>query len=301
MPRMTKEITILSGKGGTGKTSVSAAFAMLADAPSVIADCDVDAADMHLLLQPSIRNRNRFFSGNEAVIRHDDCIRCGACLTHCRYEAVKTEAESSENGPVFSIDPIRCEGCGVCVRFCPVHAIDFPERFCGEWFVSDTRCGPMVHAKLGVAAENSGKLVSIVRSKAKDIAEETGAHFVVVDGPPGIGCPVIASMSGVRAVVLVTEPSVSGKHDLERIMRLAKHFGIPSFVIVNKWDICQETADSIEDLARSMGAVPIGRIPYDRDMTAAQMQRQSVIEYAPNGVVTQKLKEIWENLCRSLM
>jgi MinD superfamily P-loop ATPase len=300
MPHMTKEITILSGKGGTGKTSVSAAFSILAPSPSVVADCDVDAADMHLLLQPTVRNRNRFFSGNEAKIRQEDCIGCGACLTHCRYDAVRMEPDRTKGDATFSIDPIRCEGCGVCVRFCPANAIDFPERFCGEWFVSDTRCGPMVHAKLGVASENSGKLVSVVRTKAKEIAEGTDAPFVIVDGPPGIGCPVIASMSGVQAVVLVTEPSVSGRHDVERVMRLARHFGIASFLIVNKWDICPEGADSIEEAGRSLGAVPLGRIGYDPDVTAAQMAGKSAIEHSPNGETAKHLKKIWENLCRKL-
>jgi MinD superfamily P-loop ATPase len=186
-----KELVIISGKGGTGKTSVTASFAVLADRP-VIADCDVDAADLHLVLSPRINEHHEFRSGHEAVIRQNDCNGCGLCLEHCRFDAVKMVRDSAGE-PKYNIDPVSCEGWGVCVRFCPEQAIDFPERLCGEWMISETRCGPMIHARLGVAAENSGKLVSTVRREARRIAEEEDRSLVIVDGPPGIGCPVIAS------------------------------------------------------------------------------------------------------------
>ena len=191
-----KELVVISGKGGTGKTSVVASFAALTK-DAVLADCDVDAADLHLVLTPEVKRREEFWSGHEAVIRQADCIRCGACLAHCRFEAVKMDGQAAGEA-TFTIDPVACEGCGVCVRFCPVKAIDFPERRCGEWYISDTRCGPMVHARLGIAAENSGQLVSLVRREARRIAGEQGKSLILVDGPPGIGCPVIASVTVIR-------------------------------------------------------------------------------------------------------
>lgn len=194
-----EELVVISGKGGTGKTSVTASLAVLAEDP-VIADCDVDAADLHLVLEPHIRESHDFRSGYEAVIRPDDCSGCGICQDLCRFEAVR------RHGEVFIVDPIACEGCGVCVHFCPDEAIDFPESLSGQWFISDTRVGPMVHAKLGVAAENSGKLVSLVRTEAKRVAHEENRKMVIVDGPPGIGCPVIAVITGASQVLVVTEP-----------------------------------------------------------------------------------------------
>jgi len=203
-----KELVIISGKGGTGKTSVTASLAALAKR-SVICDCDVDAADLHLLLNPVVRERHEFESGYEAIIRQEDCTACGVCAELCRFGAVKTTQKN--NGTlVYDIDSIACDGCGVCVRFCPVEAIDFPQRHCGQWFISDTRYGPMVHARLGIAAENSGKLVSTVRREARSIAEKENYKLIIVDGPPGIGCPVIASVTGASQVLVVTEPTVSG-------------------------------------------------------------------------------------------
>ena len=211
-----KELVVISGKGGTGKTSLTAAFAVLAGR-SVIADCDVDASDLHLVLSPRVVERHEFRSGREAVILQSDCIGCGVCRRWCRFDAVNM-GKNDRGETVFSIDPASCEGCGVCVRFCPAQVIDFPQRICGEWMVSETRCGTMVHARLGVAAENSGKLVSTVRGEARRIAEEQGQGLILVDGPPGIGCPVIASLSGASAVLVITEPTVSGEHDLGRVL-----------------------------------------------------------------------------------
>jgi MinD superfamily P-loop ATPase len=287
-----RELTVVSGKGGTGKTSIAASLAVLAERP-VIADCDVDAADLHLILSPKVTERHEFRSGHEAVIRGKDCIGCGLCLTHCRFDAVKM-TETVPDEPAFSIDPVACEGCGVCVRFCPVQAVDFPERLCGEWMVSETRCGPMVHARLGVAAENSGKLVSTVRREARRIAEQEHHSLVIIDGPPGIGCPVIASVTGTSLVLVVTEPTVSGEHDLERVLSLARHFSIPSAVCVNKWDINPGVTERIESRARESGARVAGRVRYDRAVTSAQLQELAVVETASPAAVD--IRHMWDEL-----
>ena len=286
------ELVVISGKGGTGKTSLAASFAVLAGRP-VIADCDVDAADLHLVLSPRVRERHNFRSGHEAVIRRDDCTGCGTCLAHCRFGAVG--ANGSSPGPVrCSIDPVSCEGCGVCVRFCPEHAIDFPERLCGEWMISETRCGPMVHARLSVAAGNSGKLVSTVRREARRLAEEKNLPWLLTDGPPGIGCPVIASVTGATLVLVVTEPTVSGEHDLERVLSLTGHFGIPSAVCVNKWDLNPEVADRIEEKGRLAGARVAGRVRYDPSVTLAQMQERAVVE--SKAPCVEDIQRIWNRL-----
>lgn len=286
-----KELVIISGKGGTGKTSVTASFAVLAE-KAVLADCDVDAADLHLVLKPDVRERRDFRSGHEAVIREADCTGCGVCLDLCRFDAVRQH--DTEAGTRCIIDPVACEGCGLCVRFCPEQAIDFPERLCGEWMVSDTRCGPMVHARLGTAAENSGKLVATVRQEARRIAEEQGGKLVIVDGPPGIGCPVIASLSGAAQVLVVTEPTVSGEHDLARVLKLAAHFGIPAAICVNKWDLNPEMTERIEKQAQTLGATVAGRIRYDRAVTQAQIQERAVVEIdAPCG---EDIRALWAGL-----
>lgn len=287
-----KELVIISGKGGTGKTSITASFAVLADRP-VIADCDVDAADLHLILSPQFKERHEFRSGHEAVIHEDNCVGCGTCMENCRFDAVKMNKNDMGNSTYF-IDPIACEGCGVCVRFCPEQAIDFPERLCGEWMISETRCGPMVHARLGVAAENSGKLVSTVRQEARRIAEEKQSSLIIVDGPPGIGCPVIASVTGAALVLVVTEPTVSGEHDLERVLSLTRHFNIPTAICVNKWDLNPEMANHIEQKAHRAKAYIAGRIRYDRSVTLAQMQELAVVE--TNSACTEDIKLIWKQL-----
>jgi MinD superfamily P-loop ATPase len=282
-----KELVIISGKGGTGKTSVTASLAVLADRP-VICDCDVDAADLHLVLEPTIRERHEFESGHEAVIRQNDCTGCGLCKDLCRFGAISNTVD------MFSIDSVSCEGCGVCVWFCPEGAMDFPQRRCGQWFVSDTRCGPMVHARLGVAAENSGKLVSTVRTEARHLADEENRKIVIVDGPPGIGCPVIASVTGASQVLIVTEPTVSGEHDLERVLALARHFRIPTAICVNKWDINEEMTRQIETKARNAGASVAGRIRYDSSVTRAQIQKKAVVELDTPGA--DDMKQLWKNL-----
>jgi MinD superfamily P-loop ATPase len=284
-----REVVIISGKGGTGKTSIAASLAVLA-AGAVVADCDVDAADLHLVLSPRPRRRESFKSGHQAVIVPELCTGCGFCRELCRFGAV---AENPRTGrPV--IDPLACEGCSVCVRFCPARAIRFPERECGEWFESDTRCGPMVHARLGIAAENSGKLVTRVREEARAAARRSGRSLVLIDGPPGIGCPVIASLTGAGAVLVVTEPTLAGEHDLRRVLSLVRHFGLPAAVCVNKYDINPEMTNRIEALALREGAPPAGRVRYDDGVTRAQRRARTVVE-GESGAA-EDIKRLWKNL-----
>ncbi|MDF7806972.1 ATP-binding protein [Pontiellaceae bacterium B12219] len=281
-----KELVIISGKGGTGKTSITASLAILAGTPT-LADCDVDAADLHLVLEPTVQTSETFTSGRAAEIRSADCTQCGLCERICRFDAITD----------FTVDPIRCEGCGACVEFCPVGAIDFPEQHCGVWSVSITRCGgAMVHARMFPGAENSGKLVSLVRQKARKIAETEHSEFLLVDGPPGIGCPVIASITGADAVLVVSEPTLSGEHDLRRVLELAAHFKIPAMVCVNKWDVNPVMTQRIEDLAKEFGATPVGRIPYDGAVTAAQVQARAFVEES-NGGAAQAVRKMWGEIC----
>jgi MinD superfamily P-loop ATPase len=291
-----RELVVASGKGGTGKTSLVGSFAVLAGR-SVLADCDVDAADLHLLMSPVVRRRETFKGGRLAVIDPARCTGCGLCEPLCRFGAIVRAPNGArisapaDPGAIFGIEPVACEGCGVCVDRCPERAIDFPQRVSGEWFVSETRCGPMVHAQLGIAAENSGKLVSVVRQEARRIAESGGIDTVLVDGPPGIGCPVIASGTGATAVLAVTEPTVSGEHDLERLLRLCRHFEVPVSVCVNRWDINPDAGGRIEAMARERGAALAGRIPYDRTVTAAQLAARAVIELG--GPAAEAIRGVW--------
>jgi len=285
-----KEIIILSGKGGTGKTSLTASFAALAN-NVVIADCDVDAADLHLVLNPAVNESHDFISGNEAIINNEECDGCGICKDYCRFDAIVHDAETNE----YFVDPASCEGCKVCVEFCPEQCIDFPERYCGQWFSSTTRFGPMVHARLAIAAENSGKLVSLVRNEARKIALNQQAKFIIVDGSPGIGCPVIASITGADHIVLITEPSKSGKHDIERVLKLAQHFSIDTYICINRWDIDEALTLEIEALALTYQANSLGRIHYDPSVTQAQIAGVSVVELADSEAAID-IRNIWQNL-----
>jgi MinD superfamily P-loop ATPase len=251
----------------------------------------VDAADLHLIMDPEVRKRHDFQSGNTAVIDQDKCTECGVCLDLCRWDAISND---------FEINPIACEGCGVCVYFCPEKAIDFPENTCGEWYISDTRFGPMVHARLGIAQENSGKLVSLVRQEARKLAEEKNLALILSDGPPGVGCPVIASIGGATAVLIVTEPTVSGKHDMERVVQLADHFKVPAMICVNKFDLNLELTRDIENFAKEKGLSCLGRILFDPIFIQAMVQAQTIFEYNTESKVGQAIKQIWENLSNRL-
>ncbi len=287
-----KEIVVISGKGGTGKTSVVASFAALAE-NAVLADCDVDAADLHLVLSPEIKQRRDFSGSKGAEIVPDKCTGCGKCQELCRFNAVhKTKSGDSET---FIIDPVACEGCGVCAWFCPEKAILFDDVVNGEWFISDTRYGPMVHAKLGIAEENSGKLVTLVRKEAKKIAQDTGRSYIIVDGSPGIGCPVIASIGGADLVIIVSEPTLSGEHDLARVAELTKHFGIPAMVCINKFDINRDMTNRIEEKSHSFGLTLAGNIRYDTMVTKAQIAAAAVVEYT-NQPVADDIRNVWNKV-----
>jgi MinD superfamily P-loop ATPase len=290
-----KELVVISGKGGTGKTSVVASLAALAERP-VLADCDVDAADLHLVLEPTIRRRENFSGGSQATIRPGHCVACGKCEEICRFDAIYFDGPGNGRVPkTFRVDPLACEGCGVCAWFCEYEAIEFAPVVNGQWFVSDTRFGPMVHARLGIAEENSGKLVSVVRTEAKKIAAAGGRELILVDGSPGIGCPVIASVTGTDLVLVVTEPTPSGLHDLDRVVELARHFSIPTLVAVNKWDLNPEMAERIEKRATAQGARPVGRIRFDASVTEAQIQRKSVVEHGQGGAADD-IRQIWKEI-----
>jgi len=290
-----KEIVVISGKGGTGKTSVVASFAALAKT-AVMADCDVDAADLHLILEPKVRYSSDFSGGKQASIVTEKCIGCGKCRDVCNFDAIVFTGPANDViDKTYTVDPIACEGCGVCVHFCPNDAIEFNDVVNGRWFVSDTRFGAMAHARLGIAAENSGKLVSLIRKKAKEIAVDRNNDLIIVDGSPGIGCPVIASITGADLVLIVTEPTLSGKHDLDRIVDLAAGFNIPTLIAINKYDLNPDVAQQIETDARKKNMKVVGKIRYDDAFTKAQIMKCSVVEYT-GGAVSEDIKALWRNV-----
>jgi MinD superfamily P-loop ATPase len=295
-----KELVVISGKGGVGKTSIVASFAALAD-HAVFADCDVDAADLHLVLQPSIKHREDFRGGFRARIQPEKCTSCGMCADLCRYDAVNG-GEPNESFPqcTYSIEEHSCEGCGVCAYYCPENAIIMDQPVNGEWFISDTRYGTMVHARLGIAEENSGKLVSIVRREARKLAEERKQQLIIVDGAPGIGCPVIASLTGSSMVLVVTEPTISGIHDMKRVSELTRHFKIPALVCINKWDLNPELSKSIISSAEADQMTVIGKIRYDDAITKAQIAGVSVIEFTDN-LVSQDIRNLWDQVKSKLL
>jgi len=283
-----KEVVILSGKGGTGKTSIVGSFAAIAE-NKVLADCDVDAADLHLLLSPSIKKENEFWSGQVAFIDEEKCTQCGLCQDVCRFDAIKD----------FKVDPISCEGCGFCSHVCPVEAITMNECKAGEWFISNTKYGPLVNARLGIAQENSGKLVALVRQHAKELAENGGLDYIISDGPPGIGCPVISSLSGANLALLITEPTLSGIHDLERVLGVCHHFGIPALVCINKYDLNEDNTRQIENYCLKLGVEVAAKIPFDNIVTEAMVKGLSVVEYS-DGRVAQEIKSLWHKVTEVL-
>jgi MinD superfamily P-loop ATPase len=283
-----KELLILSGKGGTGKTSIVGSFAAVAQ-NKILADCDVDAADLHLLLNPSVREQNDFFSGQVAVIDEDKCTECGLCQDECRFDAISN----------FTVDPISCEGCGFCSHICTVEAITMNERKAGEWFISDSKYGPLVHARLGIAQENSGKLVALVRRQARELAEKSGLGYIISDGPPGIGCPVISSLSGVSLALIVTEPTLSGIHDMERVLGVCRHFGVPAVVCINKYDINDENTRAIQEYCRENDVEVAAKVPFDNAVTEAMVKGISVVEYTDSGVA-REIKSLWDYIDRRL-
>lgn len=277
------ELVVISGKGGTGKTSLTAAFASLAH-NHILCDTDVDAADLHLLLKPSINERHEFIGGSKAEIDPERCSACGTCVELCQFSAISSE---------FVVDQIECEGCGVCHALCPEKAVVFEPRKCGDWFVSSTRFGPMVHAHLGIGEENSGKLVSLIRKQAREMAEQGDIGLIITDGPPGIGCPVIASITGASAVLIVVEPTLSGLHDMQRVADLAAHFRIPAMVCINKYDLNSDMTSVIEAETKKRKLMMVGRIPFDPAFTRSMVNGQTVMEYDPASDLSDTVDSIW--------
>ncbi|HUV52870.1 MAG TPA: ATP-binding protein [Dehalococcoidia bacterium] len=279
-----KEIVVLSGKGGTGKTTMVASFAALAK-NKVLCDCDVDAADLHLLLKPKIKETHEFKSGQTAIINEKLCTRCGLCEEVCRFEAIKN----------LKVDPTACEGCGFCARVCPENAITMEENLAGHWFISDTKYGPLVHARLGIAQENSGKLVNVVRQNARSIVHKEEFNYIITDGPPGIGCPVISSLSGANLALLITEPTLSGMHDLERVIGVCQHFGVPALVCINKYDLNEENSQLITKSCLHQGIEVVSRIPYETKVSESIAEGVPLVEYIDNGA-SQEIRSLWQTL-----
>ncbi|MDG6220013.1 MAG: ATP-binding protein [Candidatus Thermoplasmatota archaeon] len=277
-----KQLTVISGKGGTGKTTIVAAFASFAK-NAVLADCDVDAADLHLILKPEVLEKRDFMGLKIAKRDASKCTSCGLCLEHCRFHAVS---------PDYSIISSKCEGCAVCELVCPSNAIEMVDRLSGFSYISTTRHGPMAHAELKTAEEASGKLVTVVRTNAKLLAKKEGRELIIIDGPPGIGCPVISAIAGVDLVLIVTEPTLSGMHDLGRILDVAAHFKVPAVVCVNKSDINPENVASIEEYCSRRGVEALGKLPYDDSATRAMIEGKSVVEFA-HGALADSIADLW--------
>ncbi len=294
-----KELVVISGKGGTGKTSVVASFASLAE-KAVVVDCDVDAADLHLVLTPRTVRREDFTAGSKTRIKPGHCTACGKCEELCRFDAIYFDGPGNGKIPkTYRVDTIACEGCGVCFDFCAEKAIEFEPAVCGQWFVSETRCGPLVHARLNVAAENSGKLVTQLRRTAQQVAVQQKRDFILCDGSPGIGCPVIASLTGASLALFVVEPTASGQHDFTRVVQLTMQLGVPGILAVNKADLNEEVARNLEELARQRGIPVVGRIPYDRAVTQTQIARKTVVE-ASSGPAAKAIRNLWMEVQKHL-
>jgi len=287
---MIVEITVLSGKGGTGKTSVTAALAALAQ-NTIFTDCDVDAADLHLLLDPQIMEENTFDSGSKAFIDSEKCIECGICKDNCRFNAIHISALGK-----YAVDPYQCEGCKLCYRLCPVPTIEMVTNFNNFWYVSETRFGPMIHAHMSPGEENSGKLVTKLRNKAKEIAQQSNYKFIINDGPPGLGCPVIASLSGVQKVLLVVEASKTGIHDVKRLSQLTQEFGIQTFALINKQDLNLEMTKKLEELLLELEIPLLGKLNFNDSFVKAMIDGKTIVEYAPGSEITNTLRRIWEQL-----
>ena len=284
-----KEITVISGKGGTGKTSLSAALAALMGKRAVVTDCDVDAANMHILMKPVVHDEQPFKSGNEAIIHPQACTRCVKCKNVCRFDAISIIDQT------YTVDPIACEGCGYCANICPANAISMEPIVAGTLFHSTSRYqNGFVHARLGIAADNSGKLVTEVRNGAKKLAQETGVDYLLHDGAPGVGCPVTASITGVDYILMVAEPSVSGAHDVKRVYELVKQFSIPAGMIINKQGLNPEVEQMLHHFCAENGIDFLGTLPYSSDFSKAINANQTIVEYSP--ILKAKMEHIFDHL-----
>ncbi len=303
-----KQLVVLSGKGGTGKTSVAAAFAHLAHVDgrghrAVIADADVDAANLGLLLSPRVRERELFKGGSVAFIDPQSCTACGECAQACRFDAILPPSVSPPSGRssgLYQVDPIACDGCAACVYRCPTNAITMQEQVAGEWYRSETSFGPLFHATLKPGQENSGKLVTLVKQRARLLAMDEGYDLVLVDGPPGIGCPVISAVSGASLALIVAEPTRSGVHDMSRVLKTVDHFGVRAMVCVNKADIYPEGAEAIVAFCRERNLVMAGRLPFDAVVTEAMVRGEPVTTYRPDARIAAALRMLWQHVVAAL-
>ena len=284
-----KQIVVISGKGGTGKTVMSACFASLAR-NAVLADVDVDASNLHLLLRPEIQERHVFQSGRKARIDAEKCTGCGLCLPPCRFDALFEDREGK-----VAVEPLSCEGCGLCFHICPEQAVEMETQVAGEWYVSKTKYGPLVHARLGIAEENSGKLVTEVRKQAREIAESEKRDLVIMDGAPGIGCPVIASLTGTDLALIVTEPTPSGRHDMERIVGLARHFKIRVACCINKFDLNLENSEQIQRWCGEQSIPLTGMIAFDAAFPESVVRGVPYVEYTSNSSA-EDIRRMWSSL-----
>jgi MinD superfamily P-loop ATPase len=293
------EVTVISGKGGTGKTTFVGSLAHLA-ANKILSDNDVDAADLHLLLSPKVHESHDFVGGTKAIVDPTRCTACGECIEACHFASIRADGPANAQGKATArVDPLLCEGCGLCPRVCPEGAIRGEENVTGQWYVSSTPFGPMVHARLGIAEENSGRLVAAVRNQAAQMARDLKQDLILADGPPGTGCPVIASVTGSDLVVIVTEPTVSGVHDMNRVLELSAHFGVPAVVVINKADLNEEQAREIERLAAAHNSRVIGRIPFDPQVNEALTAGQAVVQYS-DGIAATAIRQVWGALQEEL-
>jgi MinD superfamily P-loop ATPase len=285
-----KEITILSGKGGAGKTSIAAALASVIQ-NAVFCDNDVDAADLHLIFNPEIKESYTFSSGNKAVINTEECTNCGLCADYCRFDAIHISASGQ-----LEVNHFQCEGCRLCERVCPAEAITMIENNNNFWYVSETRFGTLVHAKMGPGEENSGKLVTEVRRKAREIATEIKADFIVNDGPPGIGCSAIASVTGTDLVLLVIEPTLSGLHDAARLVELADSFKIPIQAVINKFDINPEITGKVETYLSDKNIPLAGKLAFEPKMVESMVAEKTIVEFAPDNEISNEILYVWKNI-----
>lgn len=283
-----KQIAVLSGKGGTGKTILAACFASLFK-NKIMVDCDVDAANLHILLHPEIEFREEFKCSRLAVIDDDKCTKCGICESACRFDAI------SET----KVDPIACEGCEVCFRLCPENAIHMEEKVDGEWYVSKTKYGPFVHARLGPGRPNSGKLISLIKQKALEIASQNRYSHIIIDGPPGIGCPVISTLSGVDLALITVEPTISGIHDMARVIQVADHFHIKTAICINKYDLNRHMSWEIEKYSQDKDISMAGKIRFDRTVPESISQCIPVVEFSENGI-TEDIIGVWKGVLNLL-
>lgn len=283
-----KEVVVISGKGGTGKTTITGSIASLAS-NKILTDCDVDAADLHLLLNPVVKEKNDFYGSKYASIDRSKCIECGLCEAMCRFGAINE----------FEVQEMFCEGCHFCYHLCPEDAVIMKDKLSGHWFISENRYGTLIHAELGIGAENSGKLVASIRRKAWEIARKTDADYIITDGPPGIGCPVIASLTGADLALIVTEPTVSGFHDLERVLKIANHFKVIPLVCINKHDLHPGKSLEIEDYCSKNGIRVGGKISFDREVVASVVERLPLVDYS-KGKASQEVKDLWQEVLNCL-